>query len=74
MIGKLKKHELRKIWKNEASDFTTWLEENLHSLSESIGFDLTLIKREHPVGSFSIDILAEDESGQKVVIAEIQWR
>lgn len=68
MIGKLKKHDLRKIWKNEASDFTTWLEENLEALSESLGFDLALIKREHQVGSFSVDILAEDSSGQKVVI------
>jgi hypothetical protein len=68
MIGKLKKHELRKIRKNEATDFTVWLEENLEALSESIGFGLTLVKREHQVGSFSVDILAQDEAGQKVVI------
>ena len=68
MLGKLKKHDLRKIWKNEANDFTKWLEENLESLSESISLDLTLIKREQKVGAFSADILAEDEQGQKVII------
>ncbi len=68
MIGKLKKHELRKIWKNEATDFTAWLEENLESLSEALGSELTLVKREHQIGSFSADIVATDESGQKVII------
>jgi hypothetical protein len=68
MIGKLKKLELRKIWKNEAGDFTTWLETNLATLSEAIGSELTLVKREHQVGSFSADIVATDDSGQKVII------
>ncbi|MEK6579172.1 MAG: DUF4268 domain-containing protein [Bdellovibrionota bacterium] len=68
MIGKLKKHDIRKIWKNEASDFTSWLETNLEALSEAIGFELTLVKREHQVGSFSADIVATDESGHKVII------
>lgn len=68
MIGKLKKHELRNIWKNEAGDFTTWLEVNLNALSDSIGMELTLLKREHRVGSFSADIVATDENGQKVII------
>ena len=68
MIGKIRKHELRKIWKNEAFDFTTWLEENLDSLASSVGFEVNLVKREHSVGSFSIDILASDENGQKIVI------
>lgn len=68
MIGKLKKHDLRKIWKNEAVDFTAWLEENLHVLSEAVEHELTLVKREHPVGSFSADIIATDENGQRVVI------
>lgn len=68
MIGKLKRHELRNIWKNEATDFTVWLEENLEALSEAVGFELNLVKREQKVGSFSADILAEDDSGEKVVI------
>ena len=68
MIGKLKRHELRKIWRDEAADFTTWLEKNLDALSESIGIELALVKREHEVGPFSADIVATDEAGQKVII------
>jgi hypothetical protein len=68
MIGKLEKHELRKIWKNEASDFTSWLEGNLDALSNAIEIELTLVKREHRVGSFSADIVATDEAGHKVII------
>ncbi|MBY0315652.1 MAG: DUF4268 domain-containing protein [Bdellovibrionales bacterium] len=64
----MKKHELRDIWKNEATNFTTWMEDNMDSLSDALGFRLTVEKREQPVGSFSADILATDEYGQKVVI------
>jgi len=68
MIGKLKKHNLRSIWKNEAKDFTVWLESNLDSIAEATGIDLSLVKREHSVGPFSVDILAKDDQGNQVVI------
>ncbi|RYZ84702.1 MAG: DUF4268 domain-containing protein, partial [Proteobacteria bacterium] len=68
MIGKIKKHHLRDVWKNEALDFTTWMEHNIDSLAEAVGFELTCESREHAVGPFSVDILATDEAGQKVVI------
>ena len=68
MIGKLKKHNLRSIWKHEATDFTVWLESNLGELSEVLNMDLELVKREHAVGSFAADIVAVDENGNKVII------
>lgn len=68
MIGKLRQVDLKKIWKNEATDFTPWLAENLSPLSEAIGFDLTLSGREQKVGPFSADIVATDEEGRKVII------
>lgn len=68
MIGKIKRHELRDIWRNEALDFTKWMEANIESLTEALGFDLTVESREHSVGPFSVDLLATDEFGQKVVI------
>ena len=70
-LGKLKKIELREGWKHEANDFTKWLaqEENLRLLSDEIGFDIKLIQTEAQVGSFNVDILAEEEnSGHKIII------
>lgn len=68
MIGKLKKVPLREIWRHEAQDFTTWLAENIDTLSEEIGIPLSIISREKPVGDFSLDLVAEDSDGQIVII------
>ena len=69
-FGKLKKVDLREAWKHEALDFTRWLskEENLALLSEEIGVDINLIQTEANVGSFNVDVLAEDSNGRKIVI------
>lgn len=69
-LGMLKKIDLREAWKHEALDFTNWLakEENLALLSEEIGTDINLIQTEANVGSFNVDILAEDSNGRKIVI------
>lgn len=70
-LGKLKKVELREAWKHEANNFTQWLaqEENLALLGDGIGIDLNLIQTEASVGSFYVDILAEEENtGRKIII------
>lgn len=70
-LGKLEKVDLRTAWKNEATNFTTWLarEENLELLSEEIGIEIKLIQTEAGVGKFSADIFAEEETtGRKVII------
>jgi hypothetical protein len=67
-ISRLEKISLRVIWPNEAKDFTTWLANNLDVLSETLGFDLSLVEREASAGHFSADILAEDPSGNLVII------
>ena len=70
-LGKLKKVELREGWRHEANDFTKWLalEENLRLLGDEIGFDLKLVQTEASVGSFNVDILAEEENtGHKIII------
>ena len=70
-LGTLTKIELREGWKHEAIDFTKWLaqEENLRLLSDEIGFDIKLIQTEAQVGSFNVDILAEEENtGNKIII------
>ena len=70
-LGKLKKVELREAWKHEATNFTQWLaqDENLTLLGDEIGFDIKLLQTEAAVGSFSVDILAEEENtGRKIII------
>jgi len=68
MIGKIERVPLREVWKNEAKDFTSWLFDNLGVLGEEIDIDLTAVEKEENIGSFSADIVAEDGSGQKVLI------
>ena len=70
-LGKLKKADLRKIWKKEASDFTNWLseEENLTLLGDEIGIDIKLLQTEASTGRYNVDILAEEENtGRKITI------
>jgi len=67
-ISKLRKISLREIWENEAKDFTTWLKENVDYLNEALGLNLVNLEREKPIGEFLLDLLAEDEDGNRVII------
>ncbi|HUW13543.1 MAG TPA: DUF4268 domain-containing protein, partial [Anaerolineae bacterium] len=67
-ISRLESVSLRELWPDEARDFTTWLAENLDFLGEALGMELSLVEQEAAAGPFSADILAEDGSGNPVVI------
>ena len=69
-LGKIKKVKLREIWAHEAINFTNWLaiEENLTLLGDELGITLQNAEKEVSVGNFSLDILAEDDEGEKVII------
>ena len=67
-IGKLTKVKLRDVWPHEALDFTRWLTENIDVLNDATGLQLSNALRERPAGSFNVDIVAEDENGDVVVI------
>lgn len=73
-LGKLKKVELREIWKHEAIDFTKWLakEENINELSNEIGIDIEVLQTEANVGSFNVDILAKERDTDRKIILENQ--
>jgi len=68
MIGKLQRVPLREVWKNEAQDFIPWLQENLDVLNGVIDRSFESAEREEAAGSFSVDLVAEDEAGNPVVI------
>jgi len=72
MLGEIKQVPLRKIWKNEAYDFTPWLSENLERLGEAIGIELEFESKEVSVGPYSADILAKDTGTDKFVVIENQ--
>jgi len=68
MIGKLERVGLRDVWKHEALDFTTWLQDNLDLLNEVLDLSLSSAEREQSAGAFSVDLVAEDEAGNPVII------
>lgn len=72
MLGEIKTVSLRKIWKNEAYDFTPWLADNLSIIGEAIGLELEYEDSEVPVGPYWADILAKDIGTEKIVVIENQ--
>lgn len=68
MIGRLQRVDLRKVWPHEAQDFTPWLEENIDELNSVIDLSLSVVEREQAAGDFSVDLVAEDRSGNSVII------
>ncbi|WP_428236546.1 DUF4268 domain-containing protein [Gracilimonas sp.] len=68
MIDRITRVHLRDIWKHEAYDFTTWLQENIDILKEVIGLEIINPEVEQSTGSFNVDITAEDASGNIIVI------
>lgn len=67
-IGKIERVPLREIWKHEAHDFTTWLQDNIDVLNDVLDLNLHNAEREQAAGAFSVDIVAEDNNGDTVVI------
>jgi Domain of unknown function (DUF4268) len=67
-IGKIERVHLREVWKHEAHNLTTWLEENVDVLNDVLGLSLVSADREQVAGAFSVDLIAEDESGRTVII------
>jgi hypothetical protein len=67
MIGKIERAKLRDVWSHE-TEFTRWLEDNIDVLNDCLDLSLSSAEREQSVGSFSVDLIAEDQSGNTVII------
>jgi hypothetical protein len=67
-ISRLQTVPLRELWPHEALSFTAWVADNLDFISETVGFEISLVEREASAGPFSADILAEDPNGNYVII------
>ena len=67
-IGKIERLPLRQVWKHEAQGFTTWLEQNIDVLNNTLDLTLSNAEREQDAGDFSVDVVAEDQSGNTVII------
>ncbi|MFH0963039.1 MAG: DUF4268 domain-containing protein [Planctomycetota bacterium] len=68
VIGKLKRVDIRSLWKSESHDFTPWLEENVDALNDILDITISNAEREKSAGPFNVDLVAEDEGGNAVVI------
>ncbi|MCD6288450.1 MAG: DUF4268 domain-containing protein [Candidatus Hydrogenedentes bacterium] len=68
MIGKIQRVKLREVWKHEALDFTTWLEDNIDVLADALDLTLVNVEREQSAGTFNVDLVAEDDGGNLVII------
>lgn len=68
MIQKIARIPLREPFKHEAYDFTKWLQDNLDVLNDCIDLTLSNAEPEAAAGDFSVDLVAEDELGNKVII------
>lgn len=58
----------RSVRQSESFDFTPWLAENIDVLADELGMSLTVIATEVYIGQFKLDIHAEDDEGDVVVI------
>jgi hypothetical protein len=67
-IARLEPVALRDLWKHEERGFSIWLHQNIQVLGEALGMRLTDPQREVTVGSFTVDLVAEEEDLGRVVI------
>lgn len=59
---------IRKVWPTEDADFTPWLQSHLGELDNVLGLGLSNPRREVGAGDFRIDLVAESDFGEVVIV------
>ena len=67
-IGQIKRVPLNSVWKHEALDFTTWLQDNLDIVNAATGLSITTAEKEQAAGPFRADLVAQDASDHYIII------
>lgn len=69
----MQKVQLHEVWDHEEYDFTPWLQNNIDILNEvfeqeGVYLSLSNPEKEDSTGNFYVDIVAEDDSGDTIII------
>lgn len=68
-LRRIQVHDPRRVWINEALQFTPWLAEHIGELNEAIGVEIELSAREMRVGPFAVDLYGtEVQTGHPAII------
>lgn len=75
-IGKIKKlgeAEIRRLWPNEARDFSPWLANNISILNDILNIRIEIEEIEGAVDDFRLDLSGIDGVSQRPVVIECQY-
>jgi hypothetical protein len=67
-VDKIIRMPIREAFPFEYKDFTPWICDNIDVIGESVGFEIINPQREQTTGNFNVDIKAENENGDVVII------
>jgi hypothetical protein len=67
-ISRLEAVPLRELWRHEEHDFSAWLHDNIQVLGDALQMQLSEPKKEVSVGSFTVDLVAEEKTLGRVII------
>lgn len=67
-ISRLETVRLREIWRHEEHDFSAWLHDNIQTLGDTLQMRFSEPQKEGAVGSFTVDLVAEEGNLGRVVI------
>lgn len=68
MVAKLERVALREAFPSEVKNLSRWVQTNIDELNAATNLSLSNANVERPAGDFSVDLIAEDDTGGKVII------